>query len=753
MNYLNKQKIILVYQYYKVISDDETYKNKRQEEIDYCLNKNFENKYIDEIHLFLEEDFNMNFINNKYNITVKKNITGKIINFKDVFYYYNDNLDNNICILINSDIYLDNSIEIVKNINFDICKLFISLNRYEKNYDDMPALLNGLECNDADSKKCNAFLMPYQESIWSQDGWIWKNKISNIDDRFDFNLGTMGCDNHLNYLLNKIGYNILNCSKNICINHYDRLSIVTNDYGISKGNVSKNKKNNTVGRMDTFLFLENQSEIPNKYTYEIKNNISYKKPAKINKLLIKDSISAIDLKNSQIIASSCNSKYNPTFSKFEDIFNWEPDKNDVEPYIQFNFENIYDITVIDIMGKPVNLGDLTFGYVSTFKISYFNINNKWINDNTIYTGIETTNGNYIKKIFLEVPIKCLKIKIFPLKYVNTKSLKIKFYKIDYPNINIFKYLCDNTEYFKQFSETVVDYSNINNIFKNKDLKITEGISDLKYDKNMLNKKITEGICLFTYVMNRNKNIYNNISYWLKQSVDQIIIIDWNSKDDLKPFIDTLNDKRILYVKVLNEDFFIRTYAQNLAARLCKYDKIFKLDSDIILKEKFFENHKLNIGEFYVGEYRCGRNENEKFLHGSTYLYLNDYLKINGYNEYIQDYGWDDSDFTIRLLTTGLIKKVFDYNYLYHVPHDETARTTNLDKKTNSLLMTFTNKYCLQNIVWNNNYDLQQFKIHKVNNNYVLCNRIKGKEYCFDEKIYTEAQKKARNLLNSWNIKI
>jgi len=735
-------KVILITQYYKIINDDIEYRDKRQQEIDYCLQKNYVNKYIDEIHLILEEDYDFSFIENKTDITVVKNITGKRINFKDVFSYCNEKLEGCICILINSDIYLDESIEIVKNIDFNIGPLFISLNRYENDSDELPSLLHGLEIDDATFKNCEVFLKPFQPSIWSQDAWIWRGPIANIDDRFDFSLGTVGCDNYMNYLMHDIGYNLLNCSNIICANHYDRLSIIHTPFGISKGNISS-KQNNKLGDMSSYLFLENQQEIPDKYTTKIENKFIDNKTAKINYLFMQKNISEILLNDSQIIATSfLNSSYSPDQVIFDASYCWIPDSSDTESFIQFNFENEYDIIVIDIAGKPLNRNELECGYITKFKIAYCNANNKkYVLDHHIYTGIENNNGNYIKKIYLNKKKKCTGIRIYPLEYVNKPALKIKFYKIDYPKKDIFKYICDNPQKFEQFNETIFDYEYINNH------SFTEAV--FQYKTNLLGENISEGICLFTYVMNRDENIYNNISSWLKQSVDQIIILDWNSKTNLSDYLQQIDDDRILYVRVNNEDHFIRTFAQNLAARFCKFDKIIKIDSDIILSDHFFENHPMKEGEFYVGDYRCGRDDNEKYLHGNVYLFLNDYFNVNGYNEYIKNYGWDDSDFTIRLMLTGLTKKIFNYNYLYHTPHCEDKRIVNLNKPMNSMLMTFTNKYSLQNIIWNRNFTLQQYDIDIVNKNYIVCNRIKNDEYEIDKKLYDEAHTKAIKLLKSW----
>jgi hypothetical protein len=744
---LNK-KVILITQYYLINTSDLNYNVERQREINYCLQKNVDNKYIDEIHLFLEDEYDLSFIKNLDKSKVIKIVTGKRINFKDVFNYSNDNLKNNICILINSDIYLDESIDILKNVNFDIDKLFIALNRYENNVDNLPPLLNGLEINESEYKSCQAFLKPYQESIWSQDTWIWKSPINSVNDDYDFNLGVVGCDNYLSFLIKNNDYKIVNCSKMICSNHYDRLSIVKNEFGLSKGNISKKTESNRIGEINNYLFLENQDDIPDKYTTKIDILFLKEKP-KISKMLCEKNVSSVKLNESQIVASSHFDEFHkPNNILFGNNNYWQPDNSDNNPFIKFNFENIYDIAYIDIMGSPITSNTMVFGYVSLFIVEYY-FENTLIKKIT-YDGIKINNANYVKRIYLDETIKCNKIMVYPLEFTNIMAMKVNFYKLDFPKINLFDYLSYKCDEFEKFKLTLFDYSMINNTFSNKLISVNSISSEYKI--NLSGQFIGEGICIFTYVMNRNNNIYNNIKSWLNQSVNQIIILDWNSKEDLNDFIKSLNDERLLYIRVINETSFIRTYAQNLAARFCKFDKILKLDSDIVLSENFFENHKLVNGDFYVGEWRCGRDKNEEYLHGSVYLFLKDYFRINGYNEYIKNYGWDDSDFTIRLMTLGLNKRLFNLNYMYHTPHTEELRTVNLnDNLNNSLLMTYVNKSCTKNIVWNNNYKLQQFNIYVINKDFIICDRIKNNEYHFDEEIRKIAIEENTCLLKKWKI--
>ena len=281
--------------------------------------------------------------------------------------------------------------------------------------------------NDSEFKNCHKFLKPYQESIWSQDVWIWKNYISGISDMFDFNLGVVGCDNLINYIMNLNGYTLLNCSKNICVNHYDRLSIETSEFGISKGNISKHKINNTIGNRKLYIFLKNKDDIPDKYTRIIKNcSLSF------NTLdfSMKKYISEIILNENQIISSSFSSDLcKPLNVLFNNQFYWEPNNTDLDPFIEFNFKNVYVIPVIDISGKQLDKDNKDYGFVTKFKISYSNSDNKNIFINKIFHGIEVINGNYIKKIYLDIPIICSSIKIYPLEYVNIRALKIKFYKM------------------------------------------------------------------------------------------------------------------------------------------------------------------------------------------------------------------------------------------------------------------------------------------------------------------------------------
>ena len=323
------------------------------------------------------------------------------------------------------------------------------------------------------------------------------------------------------------------------------------------------------------------------------------------------------------------------------------------------------------------------------------------------------------------------------------------------NTHFLNFNKDNLDYISS-NEIYQSFFNINNINANdywpkyKQLLFE---NNFKINKNILNEPIKEGICVYIYVMNRRHNLEQYFNTWLNKNINQIIIIDWSSDINNYDIIQKMNDCRITYIYVKNESTFIRTYAQNLAVRFCKYNKVLKLDSDVSITEDFFDKNILKSGEFLVGNFMSARDNNEKYTHGNIYLFLNDYLNINGYNEIITTYGHDDSDFSFRLQLSGLNEHLLDLNTLYHNPHTDEVRKANMSTVYNTNVEIFKHRFCINNIpFWNRYFKLQQFDINKISNNYYECTRIIDPDftvlYKFPEQINT-FEIEAINLIYSW----
>lgn len=838
--------IILITQYYNVNTNDSNYDNTRQKEIDYCLQQNANNNYIKEIHLLTERVYDLSTVITENIDKIKQIVIGKRLTYLDSFTYYSKNLLGKICILSNADIYFDCSLYILEHVNFNF-DIFFCLNRYEvhSEQENYPPMLHGTEENHNINVP---YLKPYEPSIWSQDVWIWKssNMSRLLSEKYNFMLGISGCDNMIARLLYDDNYTIINPSRLIVCNHYDLLSTNITEAGLIKGCISS-KKNNKIGTVNDYVFLDNIIDIPDKYTYNVYNN-----------MLLDDM--------NNLITYNANRK-RVTIKKNVEIITLDKIKINSDNYLELtniyiNLKKIEKILYIDIQGKHTNMNNSNLGYVKKFKIIY---NKNGYNIEEEYDGICIPNSDYIKRIYFNNPIICSNMTLIIMEYENIPALRINFYKekiieekteyemielydcmiqksneyIEYnfenlydieilefdtnvqsdikleymkdtkyetkilvnDNSNIIRFniikctklrvyynkicklYCKKIKRYNIYNDIIIkphlnklvystfaDYeiykliyddtrinsdSSVQNIMSyyhiNSEIKDTYKTFDNYYNyvKNKTNINTNkyekkEGISIFVCVMNRTYNIINNMKSWLKQTFNELIIIDWSSDENLYNLLLQFNDSRIKYVRIENESKYIRTFAHNICIKMCTYNKIFKLDADVVLCNNFFENHILNEGMFYVGDWMCVRNSNEKHLHGNIYLYFNDFVKINGYNEIITNYGWEDSDLTIRLLLLGLRKKLFNFDFMFHIPHSNSLRIINNNIKIHPDILTQSNKILIKNLpIWNENYTTQDYNVNKINDNYYILNRIKNDSFNI-ENIFTSTLKEHIN---------
>jgi len=168
--------------YYKDSSHD------RQLEIDRCLKFNIENKLIEKIFVFTEI---------KYDIShpkIRQEVINKRLTYQYAFDFSNKNLDGNICILANSDVYFDYSLNKINTTDFT--NKFYAITRHNVQNDSSIKFTDNTDC---------------------QDVWIWKSPIKNFPANFE--LRQPGCDNRIAWESKNAGLNVLNPCKIIKCYH------------------------------------------------------------------------------------------------------------------------------------------------------------------------------------------------------------------------------------------------------------------------------------------------------------------------------------------------------------------------------------------------------------------------------------------------------------------------------------------------------------------------------------------------------
>jgi len=170
----------------------------RQQELDTCFYDNINNSNFFKVHIFSDDELpytSERVIHNKL---------GKRLTYVDYFEYAKNNIPKgDIVVLSNSDIYFDDTISKVNNI--DLTSTILALTRW---------------CPYHGHKIVDNQIELYHNHDKSQDVWVWKNVLQNYEDKdCNFTLGKLGCDNKIAYLFTQIGYKVINPSLEIITYH------------------------------------------------------------------------------------------------------------------------------------------------------------------------------------------------------------------------------------------------------------------------------------------------------------------------------------------------------------------------------------------------------------------------------------------------------------------------------------------------------------------------------------------------------
>lgn len=193
------------------------------------------------------------------------------------------------------------------------------------------------------------------------------------------------------------------------------------------------------------------------------------------------------------------------------------------------------------------------------------------------------------------------------------------------------------------------------------------------------KRTLENAVVIAACKDRNRLFKRAVKSWTSVSPGprRIIVIDWSSQTPLHESLEEagLYDDRISIVRVENEAHWILSWAYNIASKISlldpKLDKdtwMLKLDCDTFMYDDFFSVHPQLEKTLYSGNFNLARNENEMHLNGILYAPLATFREVNGYDERIQTYGWDDDNLYARLQKLGFTHLPIDFNGLvYFLP--------------------------------------------------------------------------------------
>jgi len=178
-------------------------KRDRQQEINSCMINNVNNSYVKSIHVLYFDEKDKNYLKNlvKSNKIIFKKINN-ILKYSDVFKYYNDFIENEICVYLHADMYIGDGFD---NITNDIIKQTV--------YFLIPHKINcKFELNCKCSRKVNTKLGLFSSGAF--DGCVFRGNIGdNIIRNSNFQVNTLGGETKLIALFKLNQYDVFSTPK------------------------------------------------------------------------------------------------------------------------------------------------------------------------------------------------------------------------------------------------------------------------------------------------------------------------------------------------------------------------------------------------------------------------------------------------------------------------------------------------------------------------------------------------------------
>lgn len=279
-----------------------------------------------------------------------------------------------------------------------------------------------------------------------------------------------------------------------------------------------------------------------------------------------------------------------------------------------------------------------------------------------------------------------------------------------------------------------DATELFNVIKETENKVKNWVTNYDIFTDIHNTSVKSGYSIVTSCMNRVEFLKEVLPTWVKSKPDEIVIVDWNS-DDKEEISKVANEYGPLLklIRVDNYPNWSLTKSFNLGFRASSFDKILKLDSDIKLDEKFFFYHNLGKDSiFFSGDWAKARNDNEKHTNGVLYVKRSDFFKIGGYNEFIEGYGYDDSDLYSRLSQVAQ-RHLICLDLVEHINHSNELRIENTKNKNRLDIEIEKNRLISEEINWNHKFSF--FNIQQKSQNRFDCQFLKGQYLDSDTEKY------------------
>ncbi|MEC7761645.1 MAG: galactosyltransferase-related protein [Pseudomonadota bacterium] len=184
-----------------------------------------------------------------------------------------------------------------------------------------------------------------------------------------------------------------------------------------------------------------------------------------------------------------------------------------------------------------------------------------------------------------------------------------------------------------------------------------------------------GISLVTANKNRTENMLPALVSWIaRPEIDEIVIVDWDCDEPLSEVLAAkgISDPRLRVVRAVQAEVWHGPQAFNTAMRLARYDKIIRIDGDIVVKPDFFHRNRLPPNSFVAGNFAMVE-KSQVHINGTVLMHRAALARCGGQNEYTIGYGWEDDDLYNRFMRHRWRRIDLIPETVHHLPHDDSTR--------------------------------------------------------------------------------
>ncbi len=130
-----------------------------------------------------------------------------------------------------------------------------------------------------------------------------------------------------------------------------------------------------------------------------------------------------------------------------------------------------------------------------------------------------------------------------------------------------------------------------------------------------------------------------------EHADEVIVVDYGCPDGTHKYV-SMHYPGVKCIQVKGRRYFNLSHARNIGAKASSSDILLFIDADVGMGEGFRERIIETFNATDITGFSCG------YIMGTAAIRRSIFFEVKGYNEKVEDWGWEDQDLEERCMMLG-----------------------------------------------------------------------------------------------------